>query len=57
MNAANKLLLARLLMFLAFVFFVIDAVVTGGVVHSSVTWLLGAGLSSLTLSLLVSLFR
>jgi membrane-bound ClpP family serine protease len=42
-----------LLMLLAFIFFVIDALVVGGVVSAtSLTWLLPAGLAAMALSFL-----
>ena len=45
---------ARVLMFLAFLFFLIDTLLVGGVFTSSTLgWLLPAGLTSLALSFLV----
>jgi hypothetical protein len=46
-----------LFMLAAFVFFVLYALVTGGVFTWSLPWLLGAGLSSATLSVLVYLYQ
>jgi hypothetical protein len=50
----HRPLASKLLMLLAFIFFLLQTLITGGVFSSSVTWLLPAGLASLALAFLVA---
>jgi hypothetical protein len=50
----NRPLISILLMFVAVVFFVAATLIAAGVITSSITWLIPAGLAALALSLLVT---